>query len=193
MIDDSTVDKQGNLYLPDYDMTNHWKIRKVTPSALVSTMPLQDNTGFPSDLPANTTVWYDAAIACDSTGNLYVTGNGNSLIKKIDPQGVATLLAGTTIGFKDGKGKDALFYNILGIAVDVSGNLFVCDGGNHAIRKITPDGTVTTIAGNGTPGFANGDSTTARFKYPNRITIDKNGALYVSELGNSAVRKLVYQ
>lgn len=189
-----TIDPQNNLYVPDYDSSNHFKIRKVTPGGFVSSMTLQDNMAYLSDMPVNTTLWYDYSITSDSSGNLYVTANGNNMILKVNSQNVVSVLAGSgDIGLADGQGSAAQFNTIMGMATDRSGNIWVCDGDNHAIRKVTPDGTVTTIAGNGSPGFVNGDSTVARFKYPAGIVVDKSGALYVTELGNAAVRKLVYQ
>jgi sugar lactone lactonase YvrE len=147
-----------------------------------------------SDMPANATEWYDYTITSDSSGNLYVTAGANNMILKINSQNVVSILAGSGApGLADGQGSAAQFNTILGMATDKSGNIWVCDGDNHAIRKVTPDGIVSTIAGNGTPGFVNGDSTAARFKYPAGIVVDKSGVLYVTELGNAAVRKLVYQ
>ena len=112
----------------------------------------------------------------------------------MDPAGNVTLLAGTSeVGFKDGKGSVAKFNTILGMTCDASGNLWVSDGDNHAIRKVTPDGTVTTIAGTGVMGYSDGDSTKALFKYPFGITVDNKGVVFVMDNGNNRVRKLEYK
>ncbi|HVX49910.1 MAG TPA: SBBP repeat-containing protein [Chitinophagaceae bacterium] len=183
------IDAGNNIYVPDYDMQYYFKIRKVSPAAVVSTLNITDNTGFPSNGSASG--GYLAAIAVDNDGNIYVTGNGNNLIKKITPDGVATVFAGAgNIGFRDGKGSDAQFNNIAGLATDASGNVFVVDGSNNAIRKITPDGTVTTIAGTGAAGFADGDGKSAKFYNPSDIVVDKKGNLYVSDSHNNRIRKL---
>ncbi|WP_188932090.1 SBBP repeat-containing protein [Puia dinghuensis] len=186
------IDPQGNIFLPDYDNSDSFRIRKVTPGGVVSTLTLQDNTGYPSNGLPNYHYLY--AIAVDASGNIYVTGNGNCLIKKVDPTGNVTILAGAgNIGFTDGKGRAAQFNTILGMTCDASGNLWVSDGDNHAIRKVTQDGTVTTIAGKGMMGYADGDSTQALFKYPFGITVDNTGTVFVMDNGNNRVRKLEYK
>jgi hypothetical protein len=190
IIGNMTIDNQDNIFLPD--MSDKFHLRKVTPAGVVSTLTLQDNTGYSSDgLPS---YHYLYSIAIDVSGNIYVTGNGNCLIEKVDPAGNVTILAGAgDIGFKDGKGRDAKFFNILGMTCDASGNLWVCDGGNHAIREVTPDGTVTTIAGQGVMGYSDGDKTKALFKYPFGITVDNKGVVFVMDNGNNRVRKLEYK
>ena len=189
---DMAIDKQDNIFLPDYDMNDNFRLRKVTPAGVVSTLTLQDNTGFPSGGEPNFHYLY--AIAVDISGNIYVTGNGNCLIKKIDPMGNVTIFAGAgNIGLKDGKGTEAQFYSISGMACDVSGNLWVSDYGNHAIREVTPDGKVTTIAGTGTMGYLDGDNTKALFKYPFGITVDNKGVVFVVDNGNNRVRRLEYK
>ncbi|OQP45010.1 hypothetical protein A4H97_33140 [Niastella yeongjuensis] len=119
--------------------------------------------------------------------------NRGSVIEKIDPQGNVTVLAGSgTTGFKDGKGPAAQFLNVVEVQVDNAGNVWVADAENHAVRKITPDGTVTTIAGNGTPGYKNGNAANARFNYPAALAIDKDGVVYTLEGYNNVVRKIKY-
>ncbi len=194
MIGNICIDRQGNLFLPDYDRTNKWHVRKITPAGFVSTLTLNDNTGFTSDLPITANLWYIYPIAVDSIGNLFVSANGGSMIKKIDINGNVSILAGTGgLGFKDGTGTAAQFNNILGLACDASGNVWVSDGNNSAIRRVTPAGAVTTIAGTGIMGFTNGDSSKAQFRYPFGITVDKSGVVYVMDNGNNSVRKIEYK
>jgi hypothetical protein len=108
--------------------------------------------------------------------------------------GKVTILAGSGgVGFKDGKGAVAQFNSISAMTCDISGNLWVSDRDNHAIREVTSDGTVTTIAGKGTMGYADGDSTKALFNFPFGITIDKTGVVYIMDTGNNRVRKLEYK
>lgn len=192
LIGNMAIDNQGNIFLPDYDMQDKFHLRKVTPDGVVSTLALTDNTGFPSNGLPNYHYLY--AVAVDATGNIYVTANGNCMIKKIDPSGNVTILAGRgDIGFTDGKGIAAQFNTILGMTCDASGNLWVCDGSNHAIREVTPDGTVTTIAGTGSMGYQDGNAAEALFKYPFGITVDKDGAVFIMDNGNNRVRKLEFK
>jgi len=192
LIANMAIDNQGNIFLPDYDTKDNFLLRKVTPGGVVTTLLLHDNTGISSNGLPNYHYFY--AIAVDPSGNIYVTGNGNCLIKKVDPAGNVTVLAGAgNLGFVDGKGRSAQFNTILGMTCDASGNLWVCDGDNQAIRKVTPDGTVTTIAGTGTIGYADGVGTQALFKFPYGITVDNNGVIFVMDGGNNRVRKLEYK
>jgi sugar lactone lactonase YvrE len=133
-------------------------------------------------------------IARDSTGNLYVADWGNRLIRKITPGGIVTTLAGSPgqTGTVDGTGAAARFSAPTNLAVDSAGNLYVSDNGAHTIRKITPAGAVTTIAGlAGTSGSTDGLGTAARFYSPRGLAIGADGALYVADSGNRTIRRIV--
>jgi hypothetical protein len=187
-----TSDDIGNLYLPDYDMTNHPHIRKVTPAGVVSTLNVVDNTGYPDTAESNSQ--FNFSIAADASGNLYISSDSCRLVKKIDPAGKASIFAGAgTDGFTDGIGTSAQFSLISGLACDREGNLWVADNRNYAIRRVSPDGTVKTIAGLGTMGFAEGDSSQAMFKTLTGLTVDKNGTVFILDAGNHRVRKLEYK
>jgi len=181
-------DRSGNLYVPDYDMQDKFRIRKVTPQGLVSTLTLNDSTGLES------TSHYLTPIAVDDAGNIYFTANGNQVILKADPQGHVTRFAGANdIGFIDGTGMDAKFYSISALRIDHEGNVYVADYWNHAIRKVTPDGVVSTLAGHGAPGFKDGEGSQAQFFYPSDIAIAKDGTIYIADSGNNRIRKLEYK
>ena len=94
------------------------------------------------------------------------------------------------VGFVNGSGASARFSGATGVAIDTVGNLYVADTANNAIRKVTPAGVVTTLAGNGAPGFVDGTGAVARFNQPIDIIIDAAGNLYVSDALNNAVRKI---
>ncbi|MGC4022892.1 MAG: NHL repeat-containing protein [Cyclobacteriaceae bacterium] len=108
--------------------------------------------------------------------------------KKVDP--VITYAGSQTSGFTDGPREEASFYNPSGIAVDESGNIFVADSQNHAIRKIDSNGRVTTVAGTGKPGYEDGPKEKAQFFFPTSITIDKKGNLYVADTRNQLIRMI---
>lgn len=130
-----------------------------------------------------------AAITIDATGNLYVADVNNNSIRQITPAGVVTTLAGSQVGFLDGTGPNAKFNNPLAIAIDASNNLYVADGENNVIRKITPAGAVTTLAGTGVRGHADGSAATAQFNIPAGIATDASGNIYVAD-NNSYIRKI---
>ena len=132
-----------------------------------------------------------AGVAVDGGGNIYVADYGNNLIRKITASGVVSTLAGSgNQGSINAGGVLASFNQPTGIAVDAGGNVFVGDAGNDIIRKITPDGTVTTFAGSDSTGFADGPSATASFFHPEGITIDAAGNIYVADAGNNLIRKV---
>ncbi len=182
------ADASGNVYVGD---TGNNLIRKITPAGVVSTLagsqPFADGTGTAALFTQTT------GVATDSNGNVYVVDTTNDLIRKITPAGVVTTLAGSpgVGGSADGTGAAAQFYFPFAICVDSSGNAFVTDG-DQTIRKITPGGVVTTIAG--TPfsiGNANGTGSAALFDSPVGITVDNStGNLYVSEQQNQTVRMI---
>ena len=115
------------------------------------------------------------------------------MIRKISPDGTVTTLAGKlTKGSDNGKGKGASFSHPDGLAVDRAGNVYVADVGNNKIRKITPRGVVTTVAGTGKHGAQNGPAHSATFYRPFALTIDKEGNLYVADYQNNLVRKISF-
>lgn len=135
------------------------------------------------------------AIAVDAVGNLYVTDQNNRTIRKITTAGVVTTLAGTAgaaLGGADGIGPAATFNSPSGIAVDPAGVVYVADQLGHVIRKITPNGTVTTLAGlYGTSGTTDAlVGTNARFNRPSSLTLDPDGNLYVADRLNFTIRKI---
>jgi len=130
------------------------------------------------------------AIAIDEAGNLYVSDSGNNMIRKITGGAVSTLAGSVTAGAANGAGAYASFNNPLGLVVDAAGNVYVCDGANNVIRKITATGDVSNFAGAGIPGNANGTGISARFNSPEGITIDAAGNLYVADEANELLRKV---
>ena len=132
-------------------------------------------------------------VAVDAAGNVYVADNGNETIRKIAPTGVVSPFAGLTgsPGSTDGAGSSARFNSPFGIAVDAAGNVYVADRGNHTIRKITPAGVVSTLAGlAGSAGSTDGAGNTARFSNPSAVAVDAAGTVYVADTGNQTIREI---
>lgn len=182
------VDATGNIYLCDYG--NH-RIRKVTSGGMVTTIA-GSTAGLANGTGATAQFEFPMGVVLDATGNLYVADEGNHCIRKITPAGEVTIFVGSnskTWGSADGTGTEARFMAPHGLAIDAAGNLYVADRGNRRIRKITPAGVVTTIAGS-TIGFADGTGTEAQFALPTFIALDNNGNLYVSDSSNSRIRKI---
>jgi len=131
--------------------------------------------------------------AVDNAGNIYVADSNNNTIRKITPAGVVSTLAGLAgmEGSNDGQGAEARFFGPKGVAVDGAGNVYVADSGNHTIRKITPNGNVSPVAGApGIRGCTNGTGGAARFNFPTGIAVDGNGNLYVADNVNNTIRKI---
>jgi sugar lactone lactonase YvrE len=127
----------------------------------------------------------------DAAGNIYVVDLDNCAIRKITPAGEVTTFAGADpqeAGYVDGSGTEARFNNPYGVFVAATGDFYVTDLDNYRIRKITPAGVVSTLAGDGIEGFVDGTAATARFLKPRGITMDQDGNLYVADL--HAVRKI---
>ena len=185
------IDAAGNLYVAD--AMNH-TIRKITASGVVSTLAGSAGVpGFADGPGAAARFNYPAGLAVDTAGNVYVADQSNSVIRKITSAGVVTTLAGLqgVSGSADGAGSLALFNQPDGIVVDSAGNIFVADTGNSLIRKITPAGLVSTLAGlPAISGNQDGTGSGAMFNLPRALTIDTAGNLYVADTGNTSIRKV---
>ena len=185
------VDAQYNVYVvEDANAT----IRKITPAGLVSSLA-GSPWGFGSaDGQGSAAQFFEpGGIAVDGQGNCYVADTLNHSIRKVTPTGYVSTLAGSAgkSGYSDGTGAGALFDFPMGLAVDTGGNLYIADSANAIIRKMTPSGTVTTLAGSPeNSGFADGVGSAARFNDPCGICVDAGGTLYVADSGNNVVRKI---
>jgi streptogramin lyase len=132
---------------------------------------------------------YPYAVAADAGGAFYVADYRNHRVRKVAPDGTVSTLVGGEAGYVDGSPLEARFSSPRGIAIDSANNLYVVDTGNSRIRKIGPDGTVSTLAG-GEAGFADGQGDAARFNDPRGIAVDKQGHVYVADTGNHRIRKI---
>lgn len=189
--DGVALDSGGNAYVAD---AVNQVIRMITPGGNVTTFAGVIGVIGTNDGPGNVASFcYPSAVAVDSAGNVYVADAGNSTIRKITPQGVVSTFAGQpgVDGHQDGTGQGAQFFEPNGLAVDLSGNIFVADSGNSTIRKVTPSRVVTTIAGKaGIIGSADGIGSAARFYKPYGIAVDQAENCYVADTFNSTFRKI---
>lgn len=187
-----SVDGSGNVFVAD---TGNHTIRKISGGGQVSTFAGLAG-GFPGstdDTGAAARFNRPSGVAVDSLGNAYVADTINYTIRKITAAGAVSTLAGSPLmpGLVDGVGTAARFYVPAGVAVDANGVVYVADTGNHVIRKITGDGTVSTLAGGGRDGTADGTGAAARFSGPGGISLDPSGLfLYVADTGNCTIRKV---
>jgi len=151
-------------------------------------------TGTAGYLDGNTTVaMFNSphGVAVDNAGNVYVTDTSNYRIRKITPDGNVSTLAGDgTQGFADGPAGSAKFNGLIDLVLDSSGNIYVTDFYNNRIRKVTSTGDVSTFAGNGISGFADGNNTVAQFKNPAGLAIDTSGHIYVADQNNNRIRQI---
>lgn len=180
----------GELYIADYGNNS---IRKVTTSGAVSIFAGLSSgaSGSTNGVGTAASFYAPGGIAVDYAGVIYVADQFNSRIRKIALDGTVSTLAGSSTGYLDSTtGTSAKFYWPWGLAVDASGNVYVADTYNNMIRKITPSGSVSTIAGTTSAGFANGSGSAARFNYPSGIAIGPDGVLYVADQDNNRIRKV---
>lgn len=184
-------DAAGNLFVAENDCN---LIRKVTPAGVISIHAGAFRQPGSQDGPAATARFTNPrALTIDRAGNLFVGDEKDFTIRKISKDGLVTTVAGK-IGEKgsaDGKGLDARFAAPRGLAADRAGNLYIADTPNHTIRKLTPGGVVTTVAGKaGESGFTDGLVSAARFNNPRALAFDSAGNLYVADSDNHAVRMI---
>jgi RHS repeat-associated protein len=158
---------------------------------------LAGNPGFADGVASQARFQDPAGLAVGADDSIYIADGGNNRIRRLrseldqagNPQWVVSTLAGNgTYGFADGPAATAEFKYPQGVAVDAAGVVFVADTANHRIRKIATDGTVSTFAGDGSPGFVDGAGNQARFNSPRGVAVDQQGNIYVADTGNAAVR-----
>jgi sugar lactone lactonase YvrE len=174
------TDGAGNVYVAD---TNNNAIRKITPAGVVGTLVVAATFNSPK------------GVATDSAGNVYVA-DLNFTIRKIAPGGVVSTLAGSAgfTGSADGTGTAASFNYPTSVATDTAGNVYVADARNNTIRKITPAGVVSTLAGSaGVAGSADGIGSAAGFDFPTGVATDSAGNVYVADTYNNAIRKITFR
>ncbi|MDB5267951.1 MAG: hypothetical protein JWP58_991 [Hymenobacter sp.] len=185
------VTANGTLYVADEE---NMTIRRLSALGQVTTTAGASATKGSADGPGPAARFYHpAGLAVAADGTLYVADGENHTIRKIMPDGTVSTVAGTAghKGATDGLGPLARFNLPHGVAVDASGVLYVADTFNHTIRKITPAGYVTTLAGQaGHKGSADGAGAMARFFHPAAVAVDAQGVLYVADNGNGTIRKI---
>ncbi len=184
-----TCDKAGNVYVADQF---NLRIRKITPAGEVSTFAGTGNVGTLNGAASAATFTFPCGIALDTNGNFYVADQYSHVIRKISNTGTVSVFAGTpnAAGFVNGQDVLARFNTPTGVAVDLQGNVYVADNKNNCVRKITPSGLVSTLAGNGTNGYADGIGTNAVFLAPSGLYADDLGNVYVSDKNNQRIRKI---
>jgi sugar lactone lactonase YvrE len=183
------ADSSGTVYVAD---TGNSTIRKITPAGVVTTLAGKAGMEGATDGTGTAARFYSPyGVATDSAGNVFVL-EAAGVVRKITAAGVVTTLAGTanSPGLVDGTGTTARFSVPFDLTVDTAGNIYVSDHGNHAVRKITPAGVVTTLAGSGSSGYANGTGTAAQFKFPSGIGVDTAGNVFLADTDNQVIRKI---
>lgn len=188
------VDGAGNIYVSEFQGE---RVRKINTAGIITTYAGNGAGGFSGDGGQATAAMLDAPLksAMDPSGNLYIADAYNNRIRKVTPAGIITTYAGNGVAGFSGDGGQATAAKLdwtFGVGTDGSGNVYACDFSNNRIRLIKTSGVISTIAGNGTPGF-NGDgspATTKELYYPSQITSDASGNLYLSEYSNQRDRKL---
>jgi uncharacterized protein (TIGR03437 family) len=192
-------DSSGNLYIGD---PGNQRIRKVNASGIITTLAGNGNKGYSGDggLAIDATLYNASRVAVDSSGNVYIADQSNHRIRMVNPQGIISTFAGNGAGTPaegafsgdGGPAVDASLNNPTAIAIDGTGVVYFCDQFNHRIRKVALNGTITTIAGNGSAGYSGdgGQATAAMLNYPGGMTVDSAGNIYFSDDGNYRTRMI---
>jgi trimeric autotransporter adhesin len=187
-----TVDQSGNFYLSDSEPL----VLKIGTDGTTATIAGNSQTGFSGDSGSaqSASLNNPSGVAVDAQSNVYIADNGNHRIRKVDPSGIIQTIAGNGKPVYSGDNGPALAAGMdpFDLALDKADNLLVVDRANNRIRKIAPNGTITTVAGTGVPGYSGdgGPATAARLNFPAGIALDSFGNLYIADEGNFVVRRV---
>ncbi len=188
-----SIDFQGNLYIAD-SLNN--RVRKIVPGGTISTLAGTGVPGFAVDFgpPAGAQFNSPEGVGVDAAGNVYIVDTLNSRVRELQPGGNILTYAGNGNASYFGDGlpaNRAAINHPEGIALDSAGNVYIADTSDNVVRKVS-DGTITTIAGFGTPGFGGdgGPATSARLDHPSAVAVDAAGNVYVTDTGSNRVRKI---
>jgi uncharacterized repeat protein (TIGR01451 family) len=188
------VDPSGNLYIADYSNN---RIRKVAPNGIITTVAGNGVKGYSGDGGQATAAELSGpfGLALDAAGNLYIADLNTNRIRRVSTSGIITTVAGNgTAGYTGdgGVATNAELKGPMAVAVDSSGNLYIADTQNSVIRRVSTSGTITTVAGNGSPGYGGdgGQATAAELSDPDDVAIDPGGNLYVVDPNNNRIRKI---
>ncbi len=182
------VDRDGALYVAD--RRTH-TVREITPDGRVFTLAGNGLPGFTDGRGRLSHLREPISVAVAEDGTVYIADSGNNAIRKVSRDGTVSTLAGGSLGYRDGTGRRAQFNWPTGIAVGPDGYIYVCDSGNNKIRRITPDGVVSTVAGKIVSGRGDGPGFEAEFSFPTGIAVDKMGNIYIADSGNNLIRKII--
>jgi sugar lactone lactonase YvrE len=187
------IDSQQNLYIAD---TNSSRVREVTRDGRIATIAGNSQAGFGGDGGPATAASLNVPsdLAMDVAGNLFIADTGNNRIREMTPGGIIATVAGTGAASYTGDGGSASAATLsgpAGIVFDSAGNLYIADSGNNVIRKVAPDGTISTFAGSGAAAYSGdgGPASLASMKAPQGLALDTSGNLYIVD-GNSVVRRV---
>jgi sugar lactone lactonase YvrE len=188
------VDHTGTLYITDFGNN---RVRRVGTDRKIITIAGTGIPGFAGDGgPAiHARLTNPAAVTVDSTGVLYIADAGNNRVRRVGIDGMITTVVGTgTAGYSGdgGPATQAQLVSLVGVAVDSTGVLYIADEGNHRVRRVGTDGTITTVAGTGIPGYAGdgGPATQAQLAHPSGVAVDGTGILYIADQFNDRVRRV---
>jgi len=187
------VDTAGNLYIAD---SNNYRVRMVSVLGTITTVAGTGTAGYSGDDgPATSAqINYPVGVAVDAAGNLYVAELYNHVIRKVSSGGTITTVAGTGVaGYSgdNGPAASAKLNKPSDVAVDTAGNLYIADYENYRIRKVSAAGTITTVAGSGSPGFVgdNGPATSAALGHVSGVAVDSTGHLYLADQWFNTIRE----
>jgi hypothetical protein len=188
-------DRSGNMYIAGFGGEN---IRKITPDGIVTTVAGSGEEGYADGISGEARFSSPRGICIDSKGNLFVGDCWNHRIRKIDTNGIVTTFAGggktgelVVNAWRDGADTTARFDAPCGLAIDKDDNIYVADANNSCIRKITPDGYVTTIAGKGREaGLVDGPVGVSRLNIPTELSVNSENEVFFSDTYNHCIRKI---